>query len=183
SMLIQSLPPVGYRVVANEQRGHRTKKTLEIDPIQAETVRLIFRPAREEDAASGPMGVKAIATHLNTAGIRTRAGGRWGVGGVHSVLTRTTYVGRHRFKVRRSKGRERNPDAEIVEMTAPPTIDAADFADVQTLLKSRPLAQRVEVDAKEVRIMRLKSELLRTLVAASSAKAAGFGVPSFVCPS
>jgi site-specific DNA recombinase len=44
----------------------------------------------------------------------------------------------------------------------------------------RALAQRVEVDAKEVRIMGSKSELLRTLVAASSTKTAGFGVPSFV---
>jgi site-specific DNA recombinase len=44
----------------------------------------------------------------------------------------------------------------------------------------RALAQRVEVDAKEARIMGSKSVLLRTLVAASSAKTAGFGVPSFV---
>jgi site-specific DNA recombinase len=44
----------------------------------------------------------------------------------------------------------------------------------------RALAQRVEVDAKEVRIMGSKSALLRTLVAVSSAKTAGFGVPSFV---
>ena len=43
----------------------------------------------------------------------------------------------------------------------------------------RALAQRVEVDAKEVRIMGSKSVLLRTLVAASSAKTAGFGKPSF----
>ena len=47
----------------------------------------------------------------------------------------------------------------------------------------RALAQRIEVEAKEVRIMGSKSVLLRTLVAASSAKSAGFGVPSFVCPS
>ena len=44
----------------------------------------------------------------------------------------------------------------------------------------RALAQRVEVDAKEVRIMGAKSVILRALVAASSAKTAGFGVPSFV---
>lgn len=44
----------------------------------------------------------------------------------------------------------------------------------------RALAQRIEVDTKEVRIMGSKSVLLRTLVAASSAKSAGFGVPSFV---
>jgi hypothetical protein len=42
------------------------------------------------------------------------------------------------------------------------------------------LAQRVEVDTKEVRVLGSKSELLRTLVAAESAKSAGFGVPSFV---
>ena len=44
----------------------------------------------------------------------------------------------------------------------------------------RALAQRVEVDAKEIRIMGSKSVLLRTLVAVSSAKTAGFGVPSSV---
>jgi hypothetical protein len=44
----------------------------------------------------------------------------------------------------------------------------------------RALAQRVEVDRKEVRIIGAKGELLRTLVAASGAKTAGFGVPSFV---
>jgi len=42
----------------------------------------------------------------------------------------------------------------------------------------RALAQRVEVDAKELRIMGSKSVLLRTLVAASSARTAGFVVPS-----
>ena len=42
----------------------------------------------------------------------------------------------------------------------------------------RALAQRVEVDQKELRIMGSKSVLLRTLVAAESAKTAGFGVPS-----
>ncbi len=44
----------------------------------------------------------------------------------------------------------------------------------------RALAQRVEVDATELRIIGAKSELLRTLVAASGAKTAGFGVPGFV---
>jgi hypothetical protein len=44
----------------------------------------------------------------------------------------------------------------------------------------RALAQRIEVDAKEIRVMGSKSVLLRTLVVASSAKTAGFGVPSFV---
>jgi hypothetical protein len=39
------------------------------------------------------------------------------------------------------------------------------------------IADLSDVNAKEVRIMGSKSELLRTLVAASSAKTVGFGVP------
>jgi site-specific DNA recombinase len=42
------------------------------------------------------------------------------------------------------------------------------------------LAQRVEVDEREVRIMGHKNALLQTLVAASGGKTAGIGVPSFV---
>jgi site-specific DNA recombinase len=44
----------------------------------------------------------------------------------------------------------------------------------------RALAQRVEVDTHEVRIMGSKCQLLRTLVAASNVETAGFRVPSFV---
>lgn len=60
-----SLPPTGYRVVAAEQRGAKIKKKLEIDPLHADTVRLIYRLALEGDGTSGSLGVKAIATHLN----------------------------------------------------------------------------------------------------------------------
>jgi site-specific DNA recombinase len=133
-----ALPPIGYRIVeAAEQRGHRTKKSLEIDPIQAETVRSIFRFAREGNGSSGPMGVKSIAKHLNEARIRTRDGERWGVDAVHKVLTRTTYIGRHRFNTKYWKTRERKPEAEVVEMIVPPIIDVAEFEAVQTLLKAR----------------------------------------------
>jgi len=133
-----ALPPIGYRIVeAAEQRGHRTKKTLEVDPIQAETVRLIFRLAREGNGSSGSMGVKSIAKHLNESGIRTRDGGRWGVDAVHKGLIRTAYIGRHRFNTKFWKTRERKPEAEVVEMAVPPIIDQAEFEAVQMLLKSR----------------------------------------------
>ena len=133
-----SLPPIGYRIVeAAEQHGHRTKKTLEVDPLQAETVRLIFRLAREGDGSSGPMGIKTITKHLNASSIRTRDGGRWGIAAVHKVLTRTTYIGRHRFNTRFWKTRERKAETEVVEMAVPPIIDQAEFEAVQALLKSR----------------------------------------------
>ncbi|WP_348638301.1 recombinase family protein [Bradyrhizobium sp. ISRA463] len=83
------------------------------------------------------MGVKSIAKHLNEASIRTRDGGRWDVDAVHKVLTRTTYVGRHRFNTKYWKTRERKPEAELVEMAVPPIIDMAEFEAVQTLLKTR----------------------------------------------
>jgi site-specific DNA recombinase len=120
-----------------EQRGHRTKKVLEVDPIQAETVRLIFRLAREGDGMSGPMGVKSITTHLNAVGIRTRDGGRWGIGAVHKVVTRTTYVGRHRFNTKFWKTRKRKPADEVVETAVPAIIDPAEYEAVQALLKTR----------------------------------------------
>ena len=132
-----ALPPIGYRIVAGEQRGHRVKKTLEIDPFQAETVRLIFRLAWEGDGTSGAMGVKSITKHLNAAGIRTRDGGRWGIDAVHKVLTRTTYIGRHRFNTKFWKTRERKPETEVIEMAVPPIIEVAEFEAVQALLKSR----------------------------------------------
>jgi site-specific DNA recombinase len=133
-----ALPPIGYRIVeVPDQRGHRTKKTLEIDPVQAETVRLIFRLAREGSGSSGPMGIKSIATHLNANGIRTRDGGRWGLDAVHKVLTRTTYIGRHRFNTKFWKTRERKAETEIVEMAVPAIVDKDEFEVIQMLLKSR----------------------------------------------
>ena len=60
-----SLPPIGYRIVAAEQRGAKVKKKLEIDPLHADTIRLIYRLALEGDGTSGPMGVKNITVHLN----------------------------------------------------------------------------------------------------------------------
>ena len=102
----------------------RTQEDLGIDPIEAKTVRLIYRLAREGDGSSGPIGVKSITNHLNAAGIRTRDGGRWGIGAVHKVLTRTTYIGRHRFNTKFWKTREHKPDAEVVEMAVPPMINS-----------------------------------------------------------
>ena len=131
-----SLPPIGYRIVAAEQRGAKIKKKLEIDPLHADTVRLIYRLALEGDGASGPMGVKNIASHLNARRIFTRDGGHWGIGQVHRILTRTTYIGRHEFN-KRSKTKELKPVGEIVPVAVPALIDQATFDAVQAHLRSR----------------------------------------------
>ncbi len=74
-----ALPPIGYRIVAAEQRGSKTKKKLEIDPLHADTVRMIYRLFLGGRRHARPMGVKAIATHLNERRFFTRDGGRWGL--------------------------------------------------------------------------------------------------------
>ncbi len=131
-----SLPPVGYRVVAAEQRGAKVKKKLEIDPLHADKVRLIYRLALRGDGAGGPMGVKAITSHLNERRIFTRDGGRWGIGQVHRILTRRTYVGEHEFN-RRTKNGDDKPDAEVIGVACPAIIDRATFDAVQASLRAR----------------------------------------------
>jgi site-specific DNA recombinase len=149
ALIARPAPPVPARVLewrpAADRLSHHSRraarpphqKDLEIDPFQAETVRLIFRLAWEGNGSSGPMGVKSITNHLNASGIRTRDGGRWGIAAVHDVLTRTTYIGLHRFNTKFWKTRERKPEAEVVEMAVPPIIEVAEFGAVQALLKSR----------------------------------------------
>jgi site-specific DNA recombinase len=131
-----SLPPIGYRVVAAEQRGAKIKKKLEIDPHHAETVRLAFSLALRGDGTSGPMGVKSIVNHLNAKGILTRDGGRWGIGSLHRMLTRPAYIGRHEFN-KRGKTKDLKPTDEVITVAVPPIIDQATFATVQARMKAR----------------------------------------------
>ncbi len=130
-------PPIGYRIVAAEQRGSKIKKKLEIDPLHADTVRLIYRLFLEGDGTSGAMGVKSIATYLNERRFFTRDGGRWGLAQIHAILTRTTYIGEHRFNTRSHKDREKKPESEVAIMAVPPLIDRDTFDAVQARLKSR----------------------------------------------
>jgi site-specific DNA recombinase len=102
-----ALPPIGYRIVAAEQRGAKIKKKLEIDPIHADTVRLFYRLALNGDGNGGPMGIKSITTYLNDRDIRTRDGGRWGIASVHQILTHTTYIGHARPQDAHGKTRGR----------------------------------------------------------------------------
>lgn len=131
-----ALPPIGYRVVAAERRGIKIKKKLAIDPEHAGTIRLIYRLAAEGDGGSGPMGVKKIASFLNQRGIATRTCGRWGIGQVHRILTRRTYIGEHAFN-QRSKSGALKPASEIVHVAVPAIVDRRIFDSVQQLLAQR----------------------------------------------
>ena len=132
-----SHPPIGYRIVAAEQRGEKIKKKLEIDPIGAETVRLIYRLALHGVDNSGPMGLKSIVTYLNDQGITTNGGGRWGISSLHHTLTRTTYIGEHVFNSRNWASQEPKDEAEQVIMPVPPLIERDIFEAVQRAMSLR----------------------------------------------
>jgi hypothetical protein len=71
-----SLAPIGYRTVAAEQRGAKTKKKLEIDLLHADTVWLIYRLALEGDGTSGQMSTKSKRIKPLTDAEEIRAGAR-----------------------------------------------------------------------------------------------------------
>ena len=86
------------------------RKKLEVNPIHAETVRLIYRLVLRDEGDSGPMGFKAVTKHLNERNTCTRDGGRWGIAAVHQILSRNTYIGEHRFNT--SDHRTKDPKPE-----------------------------------------------------------------------
>lgn len=129
-------PPLGYRIVEAERRGQKIKKKLEIDPIEKETVELIFRLYDEGDPATGtpPLGVKGICNWLNQRGYRTKRGGTFGVGPLHLILTNTAYIGRWKYNVRSAKTGEKKPESEIVEISIPAIVEQGLFDRVQARL-------------------------------------------------
>ncbi len=132
-----SMAPLGYRLVEAEKRGTKVKKKLDVDPVEAETVRLVFKLYLHGDGRSGALGVKEVVKWLNARGYRTRRGRTFGVGSIHKLLTNTVYVGRWRFNQTSSKTRQRKPDDEIVEVSVPAIIGHDAFARVQRQLHAR----------------------------------------------
>jgi site-specific DNA recombinase len=130
-------PPLGYRLIEAEKRGAKIKKKLAVDPVEAETVRLIFKLYLLGDGSSGALGVKEIVKWLNGRGYRTRRGNSFGVGQVHKLLTNTIYIGRWKFNQASSKTRKRKADNEIVEIPVPAIIEPYTFEQVQRQLQAR----------------------------------------------
>jgi len=50
--------PLGYRLIEAEKRGTKVKKKLDIDPVEAECVRLIYTLYQYGDGTSGALGVQ-----------------------------------------------------------------------------------------------------------------------------
>jgi len=139
-------PPLGYKLIEAEKRGTKIKKKLDIDPVEAETVWLIFKLYIHGDNASGALGVKEIVKWLNARGHRTRRGKTFSVGLVHKLLTNTVYIGRWRFNQTSSRTRKKKADTEVIEIPVPAIINPDTFETVQRQLHARsPKAQAPRV--------------------------------------
>jgi site-specific DNA recombinase len=128
-------PPLGYRIVEAEQRGSKIKKRLDVDPVEAELVRLIFQLYVEGDGKTGPLGVKETTKWLNAQGYRTRRGAAFGVGPVHNILTNRCYAtGKWPYGRRNSRTGALHDPNTIIEIDVPTILPMQVFEDVQTRL-------------------------------------------------
>ena len=143
--------PFGYRTYAAETRGARIKKKIEIEPQEAETVRLIFRLYVFGDGGSGPLGVKQIATKLNARGLRVRSGRPFRVQFVDTVLRNTAYIGEHYFNRNDSRRGKQRPREEWIRFPMPRIVEdslfytAQEKLDRQHPLKTPPRIVRSDV--------------------------------------
>ena len=133
-------PPLGYKIVEAERRGQKIKKKLDIDAVEAETVRLMFKLYLEGDGNTGPLGVKETTKWLNSHGYRTRRGATFGVGPVHKILTNSCYsTGQWPYGVRSSRDGRKHDPSTVIHISVPVLIEQADFDRVQTkLARSNP---------------------------------------------
>jgi hypothetical protein len=97
----------------------------------------MFKLVLKGHQGSGPMGIKAITVWLNAHGHRTRAGGLWGVGHVHRLLTNPVYSGRFRFNRKNARTGKIKDQAEHVHCETEAIVSATEFDAVQNALAAR----------------------------------------------
>ncbi len=116
-------PPLGYKIIEAERRGAKIKKKLDIDPVEAELVRLIFQLYTEGDQRTGALGIKETTKWLNARGYRTRKGATFGIGPVHGILTNKCYAtGKWPYGRKNSKTGTLHDPSTIVEIDVPTII-------------------------------------------------------------
>ena len=131
-------PPLGYKIVEAERRGSKIKKKLAIDPVEAETVRLIYQLYLEGDGRIGPLGIKELTKWLNKNGHRTRRGSTFGVGPLHKILTNSAYAtGKWPYGVRNSRTGAQHDPSTVIEIEIPAIVPLETFEAVQARLAER----------------------------------------------
>ena len=128
-------PPLGYKIIEAERRGSKIKKKLDLDPVEAELVRLIFKLYTEGDQRTGALGIKETTKWLNERGYRTRRGATFGIGPVHGILINACYAtGKWPYGRKNSRTGALHDPATIVEIDVPPIVPIETFDMVQAKL-------------------------------------------------
>lgn len=92
---IGSIAPYGYRKI-KVREGKKECPTLEIDPEQADVVRMIFDMYVNQD-----MGCTTIAYRLDELGIKPPRGERWSMPSVKDMLENEHYIGKVKWNHRK----------------------------------------------------------------------------------
>ena len=132
-----SQPPFGYRTYIAEMIGVKAKKKLEIDPKEAEIVKLIFQLYVYGDGKSGPLGIKNIVSYLSVRGLKQRKGRPFRLQILSDILRRTAYVGLYYFNCHDSRTRKPRPREEWVPIEVPRIVTDEVFYAAQAQLDAR----------------------------------------------
>lgn len=131
-----SAPPFGYRTRVALVLRRKEKKVLEIDEAEATMVNMVFRLYLQGHAGSGPMGIKAITSHLNNKGYRYR-GKAFYTASVERILKNEAYIGVHYYNRIDSRTRKERPPSEWIKRDVPVVVDPETFDAVQRTLQAR----------------------------------------------
>jgi site-specific DNA recombinase len=127
--------PFGYSSVpVTIANTNIEKKILVVNPKEAEVAKLIFNLA-EVGLNGKPLGVKAIAKHLNQKNMCYRSK-RWTKNNIDEILNKSLYYGE---RVWGKKRLTRSKDNPPITIKIPPIITKEQFITVQKGLKSRRL--------------------------------------------
>ena len=117
------------------------KKTLDVDPVEAELVRLIFRLYLDGDGSWGPLGVKEVTKWLNSHE-HGDVVARRSVWVLSNILRNACYAtGKWPDGRRNSRTGGKHDPATIIEIPIPILIDPSDFSRAATkLVNNNPRA-------------------------------------------
>lgn len=147
SVIVYGQPPYGYRSVKGEDGLFR----LEIEPAEAQIVRLIFGWYVHGDGQSGPLTMREITKRLTEMGIPTRMAGKkkrpagyWSGSVVSQILSSSVYVGKWYYGKRNCRQRVRkNPRDHWIGVAVPSIIEPALWEAAQRRRKeNREMARR-----------------------------------------
>ncbi len=138
---VGSVAPYGYKRVKLEgQKGY----TLEPEPNEAETVKLIFKLYTGENR----IGTRLICKKLDELGLKTRKGGSWSLPTVRDILKNETYIGKiHWNKAKQIKttsnsniviSRPRQSEYDVFQGLHTPLVDTDTFNKAQYYMSKNP---------------------------------------------